>query len=1076
LSTSQPGQPTATSLQIELDGDNYWLRAGDGDIVWLIGPATDFFQHVAVTFDAAAAMLAVYLNGQLVQSDVWTGSPDLGFQVLNLGVDRDGANPYTGLIDEVQVFQRALSADDVYQTFLAGADGLCKNHSPVAVAVASPNPAEATGSNGATVLLDGTGSTDPDGDALAYTWQEGTPTLGTGATLSVRLALGSHPITLTVDDGRGGRSSNEVTVVVRDATAPLLSGVPTDMTLEATGPAGAIASWTAPTATDAVDGAVAVICAPASGSTFPLGTTPVDCSATDAHGNTGSNTFSVIVHDTAPPLLTVPANLTVEATSAAGAVVTFNATATDVVDGPRAVSCTPGWGSTFGITTTTVTCSAIDARGNSGSTSFTVTVRDTTGPVLALPVQVVAEATSPLGAAVSYAVSATDAVSGVAPVTCVPASASGFAIGSTQVSCSAIDATGHVTNGGFPVIVRDTTAPAVQITSPLPDAMPTGATIDVQLQASDIVGVAGVTVNGVAATQASGTPQAGTWRATVSIALPVAPGGALHFDARASDAMGNAGVSTLLVDADGIPSAMDRTRIGNVDQSSTFSNDFNNGVTAGTLTRNGWVAKLSAAPTAGGVRTTISGSGTIAVVSACVGAAKEVRLDAIGETADVTCNPSTGTITVKAVSAVPQIELREQVANGTWQQFILRTAQTMSVGSPATASAGNVGAIDAQILQIDDAGQETVIGTYQLTPGASVDVSVMAGGVGHDDQVYVDVVRGSVVVKRSGVTRTLGPGESATLPIDRTPPSVSCGAADATWYAENVSITCVAQDAGVGLARRGDATFRLTTAVEPNAETATAETSIREVCDLGGNCAVAGPIGGIRVDRKPPTVTITAPAAKTYPVNGSTMASYTCSDAGSGVVSCAGPVASGAAVDTSTVGKHVFTVTARDAVGHAMSDSVTYTVVPANQPGRMVGEGEVNAAGVESHFAFRVVERTTGSEGGDFQCWFEGTPTGERGAPRRHRFEANRIASVTFTNDPAVRPGRGARPMVDTVVVTGNGRWDGADGYTFEARAVDAGEPGRGHDQMSVTIRDARGAIVAGFAGTLTGGNIQSSR
>ena len=155
LSTGGSAQ-SATSLQIELDGTgNYRLNAGDGDFSWLIGPALDSFQHVAVTFDGST--LSVYLNGQLVQSDVWAGSPGLGFHVVNVGIDREGLHPFTGLVDEVQVFNRALSDEEVAQTFMAGASGLCFNRPPVAVAVATPNPAEATGPGGAVVNLDGTG-------------------------------------------------------------------------------------------------------------------------------------------------------------------------------------------------------------------------------------------------------------------------------------------------------------------------------------------------------------------------------------------------------------------------------------------------------------------------------------------------------------------------------------------------------------------------------------------------------------------------------------------------------------------------------------------------------------------------------------------------------------------------------------------------------------------------------------------------------------------------------------------------------------------------------------------------------
>jgi Tol biopolymer transport system component len=98
--------------------------------------------------------------------------------------------------------------------------------------------------------------------------------------------------------------------------------------------------------------------------------------ATDEDGGSARNikaaTFALA--DSVAPVLTVPANVTVSATSPAGAIVTFTATATD--DGPASptVTCTPPSGSTFAAGSTTVNCTATDAAGNSTPGSFTVTV------------------------------------------------------------------------------------------------------------------------------------------------------------------------------------------------------------------------------------------------------------------------------------------------------------------------------------------------------------------------------------------------------------------------------------------------------------------------------------------------------------------------------------------------------------------------------------------------------------------------------------------------------------------------------------------------------------------------------
>ena len=86
--------------------------------------------------------------------------------------------------------------------------------------------------------------------------------------------------------------------------------------------------------------------------------------------------------DSTPPVLALPGNVVVEATGPSGAVVTFSASATDLVSGAVAVSFSPASGSTFPLGTTTVTASATDAAGNPATGSFTVTVRDTTAPVI----------------------------------------------------------------------------------------------------------------------------------------------------------------------------------------------------------------------------------------------------------------------------------------------------------------------------------------------------------------------------------------------------------------------------------------------------------------------------------------------------------------------------------------------------------------------------------------------------------------------------------------------------------------------------------------------------------------------
>ena len=87
---------------------------------------------------------------------------------------------------------------------------------------------------------------------------------------------------------------------------------------------------------------------------------------------------SIVVTDTTPPTVIVPLNATLEATSPAGAPYVFSASASDPVDGPLPVTCTPASGSIFPLGTRNVQCTAVDLNGNSRTSSFLVTVQDTT--------------------------------------------------------------------------------------------------------------------------------------------------------------------------------------------------------------------------------------------------------------------------------------------------------------------------------------------------------------------------------------------------------------------------------------------------------------------------------------------------------------------------------------------------------------------------------------------------------------------------------------------------------------------------------------------------------------------------
>jgi Ca2+-binding RTX toxin-like protein len=309
---------------------------------------------------------------------------------------------------------------------------------------------------------------------------------------TVRFATdGPHTIRLTAVDKRAAAGAYTVSsdrfVLIADTKPPVVTVA--DVETEATGPAGAIVTFDA-TAVDDKDGAVSVTVTPPSGSTFPLGVSTVTATATDFAGNLGTGIFVVNVVDTTPPELSVPEDITAEATSPQGAVVEFTVTAHDLVRGDVPVTTDFPSGSTFGLGRWIVSAHASDGPDNNiASSAFVIDVVDTTPPALSLPGHLVIEATGPEGAAVAFASSAQDLVSGSVPVTLSATSGSTFPLGPTTVSASATDAAGNTAQGEFIVEVVDTTPPVLTLPEPLvlEAAGPAGAVAIYTASAHDIV-------------------------------------------------------------------------------------------------------------------------------------------------------------------------------------------------------------------------------------------------------------------------------------------------------------------------------------------------------------------------------------------------------------------------------------------------------------------------------------------------------------------------------------------------------------------------------------------------------------
>lgn len=99
-----------------------------------------------------------------------------------------------------------------------------------------------------------------------------------------------------------GTATCSFKVTVNDTTKPVINCPANISVFNDPGVCGAVVRFT-PTATDNCSGVV-ITSSPASGSLFPVGTTTVTSTATDAAGNKSTCSFSVKVTDNEPPVIT----------------------------------------------------------------------------------------------------------------------------------------------------------------------------------------------------------------------------------------------------------------------------------------------------------------------------------------------------------------------------------------------------------------------------------------------------------------------------------------------------------------------------------------------------------------------------------------------------------------------------------------------------------------------------------------------------------------------------------------------------------------------------------------------------
>ncbi len=298
-----------------------------------------------------------------------------------------------------------------------------------------------------------------------------------------------------------------------DNTPPTIANCPTDTTVYVSSAmCVAAVNYMMPTVTDACDPNPSLSCSPGPGLFLPLGINPVTCTATDASGNTSNCMFNVTVLDTIPPMITCPndtlVNTDPDKCSAlvdglAPVSISDNCTASPQIEWIVQPQGTNGFFDvsssvsmvTFMLGTNTVTYSATDDSGVTGSCEFTVTVEDLDPPTISC----IADTTFNTGSASCNVAafipapavddncgldSLTYTINGITTTLALTATefVHNFPVGTTTVTYTVVDAGGLSASCSFDVTINDDGAPTLDCpatvnVNPDPGACDASATV-----------------------------------------------------------------------------------------------------------------------------------------------------------------------------------------------------------------------------------------------------------------------------------------------------------------------------------------------------------------------------------------------------------------------------------------------------------------------------------------------------------------------------------------------------------------------------------------------------------------------
>jgi hypothetical protein len=221
---------------------------GSNEVLLFSGGSGALLQSIPSPADAGDGLLAFARAGDRDgdgKEDFWVGIPAANRADL---LNRQGTalltvtDPGSATADALTAFASRLAriadingdgkadllvgkpGEDAGGQAAAGAVFLVTSNRPPIADAGADRTAAANASCQAQITLDGSGSSDPDGDALTYAWSGAFGT-ASGSAPTVTLPLGKNTITLVVTDGNGGSDTSSVDVTVVDMTPPAITSV-----------------------------------------------------------------------------------------------------------------------------------------------------------------------------------------------------------------------------------------------------------------------------------------------------------------------------------------------------------------------------------------------------------------------------------------------------------------------------------------------------------------------------------------------------------------------------------------------------------------------------------------------------------------------------------------------------------------------------------------------------------------------------------------------------------------------------------------------------------------------------------